>query len=132
MYLHSLPPQTRLMHRRTHPLATCGLLCRTPAPGLWAYSAAPPWTWRRRWRHRQTGSRPPRPTNPTAGNTVGRDRPLPVTRNAPTGAWTARQARNLTMDLGDRTDRVRFMIRDRGPDFTTAFLTGARDPDRAL
>ena len=25
------------------------------------------------------------------------------------------------MDLGDQTDRVRFMIRDRGPDFTTAF-----------
>ena len=39
----------------------------------------------------------------------------------PTGAWTTQQARNLIMDLGDQTDRVRFMIRDRGPDFTTAF-----------
>jgi putative transposase len=32
------------------------------------------------------------------------------------------------MDLGDQTDRVKFMIRDRGPDFTTAFdaiLAGA-------
>ena len=39
----------------------------------------------------------------------------------PTSAWTTQQARNLIMDLGDQTDRVRFMIRDRGPDFTTAF-----------
>jgi hypothetical protein len=39
----------------------------------------------------------------------------------PTGAWTTQQARNLIMDLGDQTDRVRFMIRDRGPDFTAAF-----------
>ena len=39
----------------------------------------------------------------------------------PTGAWTTQQARNLIMDLGDQTDRVRFMIRDRGSNFTTAF-----------
>src|ERR1035437_4380149 len=46
----------------------------------------------------------------------------------PAGAWTAQQARNLIMDLSDHADRVRFMIRDRGPDFTTAFdavLAGA-------
>jgi len=46
----------------------------------------------------------------------------------PTGAWTTQQARNLIMDLGDQTDRVTFMIRDRGSNFTTAFdavLAGA-------
>src|SRR5439155_6963830 len=39
----------------------------------------------------------------------------------PTGAWTAQQARNLLMDLDEQTHRVRFMIRDRGSNFTTAF-----------
>ena len=39
----------------------------------------------------------------------------------PTGEWTAQQARNLTTDLGDHADRVGFMIRDRGSNFTTAF-----------
>ncbi len=39
----------------------------------------------------------------------------------PTGQWTAQQARNLLMDLGEQADRFKFMIRDRGPDFTAAF-----------
>ena len=39
----------------------------------------------------------------------------------PTGAWTAQQARNLIMDLGAQTGRVKFMIRDRGSNFTAAF-----------
>src|SRR5450755_1409293 len=39
----------------------------------------------------------------------------------PTGAWTAQQARNLLMDLGEQTHRVSFMIRDRGSNFTAAF-----------
>ena len=39
----------------------------------------------------------------------------------PTGEWTAQQARNLIMDLGDQAGRVKFMIRDRGSNFTTAF-----------
>jgi putative transposase len=46
----------------------------------------------------------------------------------PTGDWTTQQARNLIMDLGEQTHRVKFMIRDRGPDFTAAFdavLAGA-------
>jgi putative transposase len=49
-----------------------------------------------------------------------RIRILGVTQH-PTGAWTAQQARNLLMDLGDQTHRVRFMIRDRGSNFTSAF-----------
>jgi putative transposase len=46
----------------------------------------------------------------------------------PTGAWTAQQARNLLMDLDDQAHQVRFMIRDRGSNFTAAFdavLAGA-------
>ena len=39
----------------------------------------------------------------------------------PTGEWTAQQARNLIMDLGDQAHRVKFMIRDRGSNFTAAF-----------
>ena len=39
----------------------------------------------------------------------------------PTGDWTAQQARNLTMDLGEQAPRVKFMIRDRGSNFTPAF-----------
>src|ERR1019366_4404429 len=39
----------------------------------------------------------------------------------PTGEWTAQQARNLVMDLGEQAHRVTFMIRDRGSDYTTAF-----------
>ena len=39
----------------------------------------------------------------------------------PTGEWTTQQARNLIMDLGDQAHRAKFMIRDRGSNFTTAF-----------
>jgi putative transposase len=39
----------------------------------------------------------------------------------PTGEWTAQQARNLIMDLGERAHRVKFMIRDRGSNYTAAF-----------
>ena len=39
----------------------------------------------------------------------------------PTGDWTAQQARNLIMDLGEQAYRAKFMIRDRGSNFTAAF-----------
>ena len=39
----------------------------------------------------------------------------------PTGEWTAQQARNLVMDLGDEAHRAKFMIRDRGSNYTAAF-----------
>jgi putative transposase len=39
----------------------------------------------------------------------------------PTGEWTAQQARNLLMDLGEQAHRVKFMIRDRGSNFTAPF-----------
>src|ERR1019366_7740811 len=39
----------------------------------------------------------------------------------PSGEWTAQQARNLLMDLGGQADRMKFMIRDRGSNFTGIF-----------
>jgi putative transposase len=38
-----------------------------------------------------------------------------------TAAWTTQQARNLIMDLDDQAHQAKFMIRDRGSNFTAAF-----------
>src|SRR4029450_8763462 len=41
----------------------------------------------------------------------------------PTGTWVAQQARNLLIDLDQRADELRFLLRDRDTKFTTAFGT---------
>jgi transposase InsO family protein len=43
------------------------------------------------------------------------------TTSSSDGAWTAQAARNLLTDLGDRADRFRYLIRDRGGQFTNVF-----------
>src|ERR1035438_989262 len=54
------------------------------------------------------------------GHASRRIRILGVTLH-PTGEWTAQQARNLIMGLGEQAHRVKFMIRDRGSNFTATF-----------
>ena len=39
----------------------------------------------------------------------------------PTGDWTVQQARNLALTLGERFESIRFLIRDRGSNFTASF-----------
>jgi putative transposase len=38
----------------------------------------------------------------------------------PTGDWTVQQARNLALALGERFEDIRFLIRDRGSNFTAS------------
>jgi putative transposase len=49
----------------------------------------------------------------------------------PTGEWTVQQARNLALSLDERFEAMRFLIHDRGSNFTASFdavfeATGAR------
>ncbi len=39
----------------------------------------------------------------------------------PTGDWTVQQARNLALTLGERFEDIRFLVRDRGSNFTASF-----------
>ena len=41
----------------------------------------------------------------------------------PSGQWVAQQARNLMLDLGERADRFRFLIRDRDAKYTAMLDT---------
>ena len=43
-----------------------------------------------------------------------------VTAN-PACDWRLQQGRNLALTLGERFESIRFLVRDRGPDFTTSF-----------
>ena len=43
-----------------------------------------------------------------------------VTAN-PTGEWTVQQARNLALTLDERFEDIRFLLRDRGSNFTRSF-----------
>ena len=57
-----------------------------------------------------------------------------VTAN-PTGEWTVQQARNLALSLDQRFEDIRFLIRDRGSNFTAAFdavfqAASTQDPGR--
>jgi putative transposase len=40
---------------------------------------------------------------------------------SPTGEWTVQQARNLALGPGERLQGIKFLIRDRGPNFTASF-----------
>ncbi len=51
---------------------------------------------------------------------------LGVTTN-PDGPWTTQQARNLLLDLSERAEAFRYLIRDRAGQFTAAFDTVLAD-----
>src|SRR5260370_10265571 len=42
-------------------------------------------------------------------------------RCAYSGEWTVQQARNLALSLGERLEGIKFLVRDRAPNFTPWF-----------
>src|SRR6266511_2852920 len=56
-----------------------------------------------------------------AASTVGKILHQAGVTAHPTGTWVAQQAHNLLMDLSDRADRLRFLLRDRDSKFSAAF-----------
>ena len=62
------------------------------------------------------------------GEGPGESAPLPTAAagltSHPIGAWTTQQARNLPMDLDDRTATFRFLVRDRAVQFTQIVRRG--------
>lgn len=49
------------------------------------------------------------------------------TTTNPDGWWTTQQIRNLILDLGDRVDEFRFLIRDRAGQFSASFDAALAD-----
>ena len=47
---------------------------------------------------------------------------------SPTGEWTVQQARNLALSFGERFENVKFLVRDRGSNFTASFDAVSRPP----
>jgi len=50
------------------------------------------------------------------------------TTTNPDGAWTAQAARNFLMDLGEHADRFKFLVRDRGGQFTSVLTPSSPAP----
>ena len=50
-----------------------------------------------------------------------------VTAN-PTGEWAVQQARNLALTLDERFEDIKFLIRDRGSNFSTSLTPSSRPP----
>ena len=46
----------------------------------------------------------------------------------PTGQWTVQQARNLALNLDERFEHFRFLIRDRGSNFRPHSTPSSRPP----